>query len=151
VGLVRSQPAPIVFLDTCAILDLPRSFYRELASSSLVQMALKAIQASSATPSKLHLLIPEIVTLEYAKNLPETIQGLSGPNAPLLGDKQFAFDGCRLGAIDIRIGNCRERTGSTDRSDIPVEFVHRYRAVLRLQRHSETGRRHGSGNARFIE
>lgn len=76
VGLVRSQPAPIVFLDTCAILDIPRSFYRELASSSLVQMALKAIQASSATLPKLHLLAPEKVTLEYAKNLPEAIQGL---------------------------------------------------------------------------
>ncbi len=74
--LVQTHPAPIIFLDTCAILDIPRSFYRELASSSLIPRSLGAVRAASDAPPKLHLIVTEGVDGEYAKNLPETLQDL---------------------------------------------------------------------------
>lgn len=67
---------PVIFLDTCAILDVSRSLYREGASPDLAQSALNAHQASRATPPKLYLVISEQVAEEYAKNLPEVLEEL---------------------------------------------------------------------------
>jgi len=70
---LRAEPTPIVFLDTCAILDVSRSLYREGASPDLVQSALNALQMSS---EKLQLVISEQVAQEYARNLPEVLNEL---------------------------------------------------------------------------
>jgi len=76
VNLLCAQPAPVILLDTCAVLDVPRSLHREIASPALVQRTLRSLQASSATPPELYLAISGQVIQEYTKNLPKVLSDL---------------------------------------------------------------------------
>lgn len=76
VTALLAQSVPVIFLDTCSILDVPRSLHREIASTTLVQNALKAHEALSETPAKLQLVISEQVAREYTTNLPEVLKEL---------------------------------------------------------------------------
>jgi hypothetical protein len=67
---------PIVFLDTCAILDIPRSFHREAVSQMIVQHSLSAIKALSSVHTKLHFILTEQVAQEYTKNLQDVLNEL---------------------------------------------------------------------------
>jgi hypothetical protein len=78
VAFVREHPAPVIFPDTCSVLDILRCVYRDTASPDLAQQTLNALKATSSKPSKLYLVISEQVAQEYARNLPEVLKELQG-------------------------------------------------------------------------
>lgn len=101
VSILRAEPVPVVFFDTCAILDVPRSLHRETSAPTLVQHALNALQALSATPPKLRLVICEQVSQEFKKNLAEVTNELQGRVAQIsqAGNSLLsAADSARLGS-----------------------------------------------------
>jgi hypothetical protein len=121
VGALRSRPVPVIFLDTCAILDVSRSLYREGASPDLVQSALNALQMSS---EKLQLVISEQVTQEYTKNLPEVSQELRGRIAQVsqIGNSLLnATDSAQLGSTLTTLkANLTELTGQIFNSSLTI-------------------------------
>jgi hypothetical protein len=66
---ITDAPAPVVFLDTCAILDVARAPARQQSASVAAADALHA--HAVATPPKVYLLAADIVSVEWADNIPE--------------------------------------------------------------------------------
>lgn len=72
------QSTPIIFLDTCAILDIARLPFREknpTTAKSYLESAQKVLQLVSE--KKLQLIIPPNVSIEYKDNLQTTKDELS--------------------------------------------------------------------------
>lgn len=71
-ALLASQPAPVVFLDTCAILDIVRA--PALNQSKDIPAAEALIEHASAVPPRVHLVKADIVDDEWKHNLPAAKQ-----------------------------------------------------------------------------
>src|SRR5579859_3586434 len=74
---ILRNPASVIVLDTCAILDLFRSQHRLQSPPRLIEMALKAIDVSSIRPARLHVIVLEQVETEYKKNAPDELLALA--------------------------------------------------------------------------
>jgi hypothetical protein len=61
-----AAPRPILFLDTCALLDIVRAPLRDLAATIRAGVELRALQAAG----KVRLFVQDIVPGEWADNLP---------------------------------------------------------------------------------
>ncbi len=64
---ISAAPAPVVFLDTCAILDVARAPAR--AQPDAVTAAEILISLVAQTPPKVHLLVADIVATEWKDNI----------------------------------------------------------------------------------
>jgi hypothetical protein len=62
---IIAEPAPIVFLDTAAILDILRASFRHEIKANVVESAVDLTEASLATPKRLWLVAPDIVMGEF--------------------------------------------------------------------------------------
>lgn len=71
---ILQQPAPVVVLDTCCVLDVLRSQHRLHAPRRLVQNAQRAIDLAAPANRKLHLLIQDEVEIEFNRNV-EAVRG----------------------------------------------------------------------------
>ncbi|WP_210521289.1 PIN domain-containing protein [Hymenobacter terricola] len=89
VAACNAAPAPIVFIDTCALLDLIRYIGREPAQAKTsvlqttakgsqpataqgIQTALRLLQASRQATGATHLIIHELVPVEWRDNVGKT-------------------------------------------------------------------------------
>lgn len=83
VAACNAVPAPVVFIDTCALLDLIRYVGREQTAQGAakgyqpatghgIQTALKLLQASRRATTPIHLVIYELIPEEWQFHLEET-------------------------------------------------------------------------------
>lgn len=63
---ISTAPAPVIFLDTCAILDIARA---PRTQSDSVSAAETLVRLTSQSPPTTHLLIADIVTTEWNDNI----------------------------------------------------------------------------------
>ena len=67
-NLVLNEPFPILYLDTCAILDILRAL--SLERPNLIEAANDVIVAATSSPKRVYLIITEMINSELAENLP---------------------------------------------------------------------------------
>jgi hypothetical protein len=148
---MQARSVPVIFLDTCAILDVPRSLHRDGASPDLVQYARSALQASSETTPNLLLVISEQVVQEYTKNLPGVLQELRGRIAQItqVGNSLLtATDSAQLGlTLTTLEANLTELTSQIFKSSrtIAKDNACAFQAGSRLARNIAPAKR-GSSN-----
>jgi hypothetical protein len=70
---IISNPAPVLFLDTCIFLDILRASYREDVSVNAISVAISLIKISKENPAKVWLLTNELVSREWNDNI-NTVQ-----------------------------------------------------------------------------
>jgi hypothetical protein len=156
VSVLRDNPAPVIFLDTCAILDIldvPRnlSLYRDTASPALVHSVLNALQAFSETTPKLQLVISGQVAQEYTKNLPKVLKELRTRIAQItqVGDLLLsATDSAQLGSTLTTLeANLTTLTNRIFNSSLTIakDDASVFRAASRLARSLAPAKR-GSSN-----
>ncbi|OQY58001.1 MAG: hypothetical protein B6245_14110 [Desulfobacteraceae bacterium 4572_88] len=73
---ILNHPAPVIFLDTCIILDIIRALYREKIDIKIVVSAKELIIRSQAEPAGIWLLISEIVETEWNNNINSVVKEL---------------------------------------------------------------------------
>jgi len=73
---ILRDPAPIIFLDTCVILDIIRVLYREKVDNRILKSAKDLIRRSKIEPKKLWLLTSEIVEIEWNNNIDSVVRDL---------------------------------------------------------------------------
>ncbi|QYX31153.1 PIN domain-containing protein [Sphaerospermopsis torques-reginae] len=67
--VIISAPAPVLFLDTCIILDIIRSPFRDNISTNEISASLKLIRKAQANNRNLWLVTNEIVYTEWKENI----------------------------------------------------------------------------------
>lgn len=77
VEAVANMPLPILFLDTCSILDILRAAERSEIELSHIENAIAFHDGSKTIPRKLWIASCEQVTKEYKKHIDEAIESLS--------------------------------------------------------------------------
>jgi hypothetical protein len=65
---IIAEPAPILLLDTAAILDIFRALFRSEIQPSVVESTQALLEASRASPKRLWLVTPESVMRELGNN-----------------------------------------------------------------------------------
>jgi hypothetical protein len=68
--IITAQPAPVVLLDACAVLDIVRSPIRKEISSSIVETSIALKVAASGAPPSVWLVAADLATQEVAEHLP---------------------------------------------------------------------------------
>lgn len=68
VDLIKQAPAPVVLLDTCALLDIVRASHREELSAEGVEAALSLAGRARQHPRGAWLVAAEVVDTEWADN-----------------------------------------------------------------------------------
>jgi hypothetical protein len=138
-------------LDTCAILDLFRSQHRLQSPTRLIEMALKAIEASSIHPAGLHIIVLDQVEAEYRKNASDERQTLAKhfrtllhTGTTLLPASQAADWLTGLSSIETAISAIPDTLISVSRR-VSADGTCLAQAQFRLARGIAPGRR-GSGN-----
>ena len=71
VAKITEHPAPVIFLDTCVLLDIIRAPARNVASEVRAAMAIR--EASSKKPPTVHLVLGYPVRKEWADHYPSVI------------------------------------------------------------------------------
>ncbi|MBY0514352.1 MAG: hypothetical protein K2P78_10625 [Gemmataceae bacterium] len=64
---IHSAPAPVIFIDTCSILDVARAPARDRASS--VEAAEAVVRLAGTSPPGVYLLTADIVNAEWADHI----------------------------------------------------------------------------------
>ncbi|QEH35644.1 hypothetical protein OJF2_41990 [Aquisphaera giovannonii] len=78
---IAEQPAPVIILDTCSLLDVFRwvdSEREPRASADEIRAASLLLRGAASSPVSFHLVVPELVEVEYgrkARNLEDSFQG----------------------------------------------------------------------------
>jgi hypothetical protein len=67
VSALIGNPAPVLFLDTCILLDVVRAPIRDKAKE--VEFAQLILQCVQKVPKTIHLLVPSPVHIEWTKNV----------------------------------------------------------------------------------
>jgi hypothetical protein len=67
VSAIIGNPAPVLFLDTCILLDVVRAPIRDKANE--VEFAQLILQCVQKIPKTIHLLVPSPVHSEWTKNI----------------------------------------------------------------------------------
>jgi len=90
---IIAEPAPIVFLDAAAILDILRASFRHEIKANVVESAVDLTEASVATPKRLWLVAPDIVMGEF-DNHHEKVKKREGfsPEAVQRGHREGSRD-----------------------------------------------------------
>lgn len=73
VSSILCQPAPVIFLDTCIILDIVRMLYRKEIDEEIIKSTKDLIVRSKSEPKKIWLLTSEIVEIEWKNNIDAVI------------------------------------------------------------------------------
>lgn len=68
VASIQQAPAPVVLLDTCALLDIVRASHREEPSAASVETALSLAERARQDPRGVWLVAAEVVDTEWADN-----------------------------------------------------------------------------------
>ncbi|MFN7526380.1 MAG: PIN domain-containing protein [Dolichospermum sp.] len=71
--VIISAPAPVLFLDTCIILDIIRSPFRDNISTNEISASLELIRKTEANNRSVWLVTNEIVYTEWKENI-ETVK-----------------------------------------------------------------------------
>src|SRR5947209_7240298 len=68
---ILAQPAPVFLPDTCTLLDVVRAPIRN--SSYLIPLAEQFAALAAASPKRLHVVVSDTVTVEWAEHLARTV------------------------------------------------------------------------------
>ena len=102
ISRIIAEPRPVIFLDTCSILDVVRVFFRQTLQPGIAESAVEVIDASSK-PRKLWAVTSRVVFDEYRKNRPivdgELLRNIDQIQASVI---RFASFG-RLSSPDRRV------------------------------------------------
>jgi hypothetical protein len=74
VALIKQAPAPVVLLDTCALLDIVRASHREELSGEGVEAALSLAERARQHPRGAWLVVAEVVDREWTDNWEHVVE-----------------------------------------------------------------------------
>lgn len=76
ISTILHQPAPVIFLDTCIILDIVRVLHREGIDKGIIKSAKDLIVRSKDESEKIWLITSEIVETEWNDNIDIVVEDL---------------------------------------------------------------------------
>lgn len=71
VAIIQARPAPVIFLDTCALLDVIRAPYR--AAAPTVEAAVELLLGATKNPPTVHLVVGCPTPTEWNENVDEAV------------------------------------------------------------------------------
>ena len=74
---IMADPAPVVFVDTCSVLDLLRT-YRLGMKSDIISAASELVRRATASPRAAWLVAAELVQIEWSDHYDGHVQALKG-------------------------------------------------------------------------
>ena len=69
--LIVASPAPVIFLDTCAVLDIIRTPQRKEIQNNIVSVSRDFILKATANPKQIWIVITTLVNAEWNDNFPK--------------------------------------------------------------------------------
>lgn len=147
VAAISANPAPVLAVDTCGILDVVRSQYRSESPTFLLEKSIGALGAALAIPAQLHLLTTDEISSELQRNLGGELAKLHKHIETLLQTGKTLFPDSIFRAWQDNIFHIEHTLSAFPDSwlsaskQVPADAVCVARARLRLAKGDAPGRR----------